>query len=943
MSAMTITVNKPTGTVVIQGSGPTQTVNLTTGETQVVQLGTLSAAVTQQITQAVSSATAGAETATAAAATATTAATTATAQAGIATEEAGAAAASAEASANAYANIANGTATDAGSLTGAEIVPLSRTAGLLQTTISKIAAFVLSVFPGFTPNVASGATARTVQQALQDNPVNVRGLGVKGDGATDDTSALQAALNLGIPLHFPSGTYLYSAQLTAYNSIYGDGQVSKLQSNTAGGNNCIINFTGVSNLSVRGLSFNNGTATSYVANEAAGALRFTACSYYSVTDCFFNNCASQAVMNRSGTYVRIERNTFTNLWHDGIDVVKASHDVILADNTVMNGGDDAFAVVGYVSDGVRPQRVQIVNNRVFVTKYARGIAIVGAKDVVIEGNQVYQSASAGLYISAEAAYNSYGNDDVKASYNVFDGCGVNSNIGATPTGTWIPANVASVYIGAQTGYTNNDIDISHNTIRNVCNTPVAFQSLGGTHHSIRVSDNNIRDNWDPYNKNGFSLTTNSASTASATLSFGVVVGVACGMSAWYFNGTNSVLLGTVLSANSTSVTLSQAATVPSSANIVFSGIGIWGSLATTNASSASGSNTLSFANTGAVSAKDAYTIYGQENLTGIGIGQSVSGTNIPAGTYVIGVTANSVTLSANTTGIVATNASVTFTPMLYLASLSLTTSAATASGLTLTFSNGSGSKGVCVGQGVSGTNIPSGTYVASISGNNVTLSQAVTNTGVAPGASINFVGTGSLTSGSAISVFAAVNGVVSRNQLVNIAQYGLYVDGSCSGVMDFDSNTAENLGCVNAFGRFMSESNFVTGLLVRKRGNFMQLPPGWPKGIDTFIYAPASNWQYTEWHENNRVQNNAVGMNLGLSPATQTVGASPWTFTNTYPSAVTMAISGGAVTSVAIARNGQATYAAAGTAGLFDLKNGDAITVTYSSAPTATLIQRLAQ
>jgi hypothetical protein len=85
MSKTTITVNKPTGTVVIQGSGPTQTVNLTTGETQVVQLGSLSAAVNQQITQAVASTTASAATATAAAATATSEAGVATAAATAAT------------------------------------------------------------------------------------------------------------------------------------------------------------------------------------------------------------------------------------------------------------------------------------------------------------------------------------------------------------------------------------------------------------------------------------------------------------------------------------------------------------------------------------------------------------------------------------------------------------------------------------------------------------------------------------------------------------------------------------------------------------------------------------------------------------------------------------------------------------------------------------------
>jgi hypothetical protein len=222
MSATTITVNKPTGTVVIQGSGPTQTVNLTTGKTQVVQLGSLSAAVNQQITQAVASATASAETATAAASTATNdagvateAAGTATAQATIATEEAGAAAASAIASANAYGAIANGAATDAGALTGAEIVPLSRTAGLLQTTLAKAAAWTIQTAATFSPSLA-GIIARTVQSVLADT-YNVKNWGAVGNYVTNDTAAIAAAVRtlvtIGKPfaLFFPSGYYIVNA------------------------------------------------------------------------------------------------------------------------------------------------------------------------------------------------------------------------------------------------------------------------------------------------------------------------------------------------------------------------------------------------------------------------------------------------------------------------------------------------------------------------------------------------------------------------------------------------------------------------------------------------------------------------------------------------------------------------------------------------------------
>lgn len=69
------------------------------------------------------------------------------------------------------------------------------------------------------------------------------------------------------------------------------------------------------------------------------------------------------------------------------------------------------------------------------------------------------------------------------------------------------------------------------------------------------------------------------------------------------------------------------------------------------------------------------------------------------------------------------------------AAVSLTTSAATASGSTLTFT---ATTGVQVGQAVNGTNIPAGTEVSTVTSTTVTLSQAVTSTGVTNGESITF-------------------------------------------------------------------------------------------------------------------------------------------------------------------------------------------------------------
>ena len=61
---------------------------------------------------------------------------------------------------------------------------------------------------------ASGATASTVHAFNEDRIVNVKtDFGAKGDGVTDDTSAITNAIASGKAVFFPAGTYLYTPPL----------------------------------------------------------------------------------------------------------------------------------------------------------------------------------------------------------------------------------------------------------------------------------------------------------------------------------------------------------------------------------------------------------------------------------------------------------------------------------------------------------------------------------------------------------------------------------------------------------------------------------------------------------------------------------------------------------------------------------------------------------
>ena len=112
---------------------------------------------------------------------------------------------------------------------------------------------------------STGAVTTNVQAKLAQT-VSVKDFGAKGDGTTDDTSSIQAALTyLGVNggrLYFPTGTYLISSTLTASATtykeliIYGDGGASVVN---APMNAPIFNITS-NNVHIENMEFNGSQA-----------------------------------------------------------------------------------------------------------------------------------------------------------------------------------------------------------------------------------------------------------------------------------------------------------------------------------------------------------------------------------------------------------------------------------------------------------------------------------------------------------------------------------------------------------------------------------------------------------------------------------------------------------------------------------------------------------
>ena len=123
-------------------------------------------------------------------------------------------------------------------------------------------------------------------------------------------------------------------------------------------------------------------------------------------------------------------------------------------------------------------------------------------------------------------------------------------------------------------------------------------------------------------------------------------------------------------------------------------------------------------------------------------GTAVPGTTtlgtIAPGTTVLGVTATTVTLSTDVSGDIPVGSPITFVmvPSPPAVPVTATTTADCPSGNTLTFG---GTSGISGGMSVSGTNIPPGTTVQSVTATTVTLSGTGVSGDVKDGSSITFV------------------------------------------------------------------------------------------------------------------------------------------------------------------------------------------------------------
>jgi hypothetical protein len=129
--------------------------------------------------------------------------------------------------------------------------------------------------------------------------VNIRVLGAKGNGISDDTKAIQAAVNLvgssgGGTVYFPSGTYIVSSTIDLKSNvdlIFAKGATIKI-SNSCTGFYSMFSIKSVENVTISGMTYdgNYDRATYDISNNPEIAVYVVDSQNVRITDNVFTTC-----------------------------------------------------------------------------------------------------------------------------------------------------------------------------------------------------------------------------------------------------------------------------------------------------------------------------------------------------------------------------------------------------------------------------------------------------------------------------------------------------------------------------------------------------------------------------------------------------------------------------------------------------------------------------
>lgn len=272
----------------------------------------------------------------------------------------------------------------------------------------------------------SGATTGSVQAKLREI-VSVKDFGAVGDGVTDDSAAILAAITSQDVITFPPGEYLMLSQVTipaANKTLIGSGGTI-IRGTVIGGGSCFSAST-VDNLTFENVNFAVQSTQPHA--QVGGFILLDTCHNCRVLDCVFDAERKLALVNKESLFSAVNSPSCNRL------LIQGNQFRYLFGNCC--GAQDG------VGNGVNGKNVSIVGN-LFYNHVDTGIGCwTNSSNVAITGNVFRRDDYSTPYngVSVDVA----GSNNISIVGNSFQG------------------NVIGVRMVSNIGYSNNRVLIEGN-------------------------------------------------------------------------------------------------------------------------------------------------------------------------------------------------------------------------------------------------------------------------------------------------------------------------------------------------------------------------------------------------------------------------------------------------------------------------------------------------
>lgn len=258
---------------------------------------------------------------------------------------------------------------------------------------------------------------------------NVLDHGAVGDGTTDDTSAVQAAVNSGASsVFFPDGTYLINAVALPSNiRLFGDATIkAKLGTSVPGGDlfsKKLFTASSKTNIIFDGLDLDGGIVGDIASTEFAATdpdsleslLELSSCTGIKIKGCTFNNFCAQATTTgtrnqkakKGVIYILscrdveiFECEIGNNAYIEGF-VILDSNDITVRNNYSYQDDDNRRISTPVVVTGASTENVLVADN-IFVGHGGSGVNLWCKANTKVFGNSF--SSARGVDFSNEGGY-----------------------------------------------------------------------------------------------------------------------------------------------------------------------------------------------------------------------------------------------------------------------------------------------------------------------------------------------------------------------------------------------------------------------------------------------------------------------------------------------------------------------------------------------------------